>query len=146
MSDQAKRFNYGKIPLHLLEPVVLLEIGKVLGMGAKKYGDNNWKTGLPFRTTAGSLLRHLLAWMDGENNDQESGHNHLAHVICNALFLLYFQIRGAKYARFDDRLAGELNEEAVPKEEVAPGNNNNAAATSEPFYATITKSPDTKWG
>jgi hypothetical protein len=63
---------------------------QVLTIGAKKYAPDNWKhvPDSPQRYTA-ALFRHLLAVQDGEWLDTESRLPHLAHVVCNALFLMW---------------------------------------------------------
>jgi hypothetical protein len=33
------------------------------------------------------MQRHLWAWKEGEQNDPESGKNHLAHALCCLMFL-----------------------------------------------------------
>jgi hypothetical protein len=42
-----------------------------------------------------STLRHLFAFMRGENQDPETGRSHLAHAICGLLFLLEYTFSGA---------------------------------------------------
>ena len=71
----------------------LLEIGKVLTYGAKKYKAHSWQNlkDAEERYTD-ALYRHLNAFHQGENTDQESGLLHLAHAATNLLFLLYFRI------------------------------------------------------
>lgn len=73
------------LPLRILTPVV-----EVLTFGASKYGPNNWQNLVDFeaRYTA-ALCRHLAAWQSGERLDPESGLPHLAHMICNLIFLLW---------------------------------------------------------
>lgn len=67
----------------------LLEVVKVLTVGAKKYGDYNWRHVEPFyERYYGALLRHISAWRMGETHDQETGLHHLAHAICCLIFLL----------------------------------------------------------
>ena len=60
-------------------------------MGAEKYADNNWQyvDNADDRYYA-AILRHLVEWRKGSKIDSESGLNHLAHVMCNVLFLLWF--------------------------------------------------------
>lgn len=41
----------------------------------------------PSSQSVNCLLRHLLAWQEGEERDPESGQLHLAHVVWNALRL-----------------------------------------------------------
>ncbi len=60
---------------------------EVLQYGANKYGDENWKQVDPKRYKD-ALLRHLLAYLAGEEHDKESDLKHLAHISSNVLFLL----------------------------------------------------------
>ena len=57
---------------------------KVLTSGA-----NNWKGGLKYTEVAESLKRHLFAFVEGEDYDDESKLSHLGHIMCNAMFLGY---------------------------------------------------------
>lgn len=87
--DLADRYNdkkpqYSLIDFKSLEPMV-----RVLEFGAKKYSKDNWKKGLPVMSICDSLLRHLIAFMNGENNDKESKQSHIGHILCNAMFLQY---------------------------------------------------------
>ncbi len=75
------------LPLQTLEQVAL-----VLGHGAQKYGDHNWRKGFHWTRMVGALLRHISAWMTGEFLDPESGLPHLAHAACNILFLIEHQM------------------------------------------------------
>lgn len=71
---------------------------KVLEFGAKKYSKNGWKS-VPEAVDryTEALLRHTDAVSEALNEtgnpfvlDEDSGLPHLAHVGCNALFLLHF--------------------------------------------------------
>jgi hypothetical protein len=98
----ASRQNNGK-PRPTLFPVsVYRECLKVLEFGAKKYGDFNWQKGFAYLNCADSLERHWLDWKDGQDKDDESKLWHLAHVIVNATFLLFYQITGG-YEHLDNR-------------------------------------------
>lgn len=57
--------------------------------GTGKYGSpDNWRTVEPGAYHE-ALLRHVLAiWHDPYAIDEESGLPHLAHICCNAAFLL----------------------------------------------------------
>lgn len=89
MTDQAQRHNANKLQLsYLLEaPHAMADLARVLEFGAKKYARGNWKKGRPPLDTIDSLLRHLMAYVNGEDCDPESGLPHTAHVLCNAMFL-----------------------------------------------------------
>jgi hypothetical protein len=82
----------------------LIEVGKVLEFGERKYGAWNWLNGFNWLRIVDSSLRHLFAWVKGEDRDPESGLLHLAHLNCNVIFLLTFQLRGIGK---DDRAAKE---------------------------------------
>jgi len=38
----------------------------------------------------GASLRHIFAWIAGEEKDPESGISHIAHATCNLVFLLEY--------------------------------------------------------
>lgn len=87
------RYNKGKRRYDLLPPDSLAVLADVLTVGAEKYAERNWEAGMPYKDALGSLERHLQDWKAGEDNDKESGLSHLAHVMCNAMFLLTWQLR-----------------------------------------------------
>ena len=72
----------------------LSEVVHVLTFGEQKYNPNggnpaNWRhvEGWDKRYFSASI-RHLLAWMEGDTLDTETGCNHLAHAACCILFML----------------------------------------------------------
>ena len=85
----ALRYNSGKLRWSLVEFDSLEDMVKVLEFGAKKYSDDNWKKGLMTDEIAESLMRHLFAYLRGEDLDPESGLPHTGHIMCNAMFLSY---------------------------------------------------------
>jgi hypothetical protein len=75
------------LPLSLIEETV-----QVLTFGAKKYGPNNWKQVQDgFDRYYSALMRHIVAYKNGELYDQESKLSHLAHAMCNLIFLSELQ-------------------------------------------------------
>lgn len=100
MNDSPKglKFDQGKPRMDLLIdgcPLALKEVARVLTMGAQKYADHSWQAvehGSARYKAA--LLRHLIAVSAGELCDEESKFSHLAHVACNALFILELELRG----------------------------------------------------
>jgi hypothetical protein len=92
------KYDGGKLPMNLLPFDALEAVARVLGHGAVKYGPNNWQAleNAEERYEA-ALIRHLSAHKKGEVTDPESGLSHLAHMACNALFLLHFQEEKAKH-------------------------------------------------
>lgn len=88
MKTEGKKFDTGKARWDLL-PYAQLEKGvEVLTFGSIKYGDNNWK-GVETHRYKSALMRHLVAYFKGETFDEESKKEHLAHALCNILFLMY---------------------------------------------------------
>ena len=85
--EQAERLNSGKAEYSLLDLKSLEPCVRVLEFGARKYSRDNWKKGMPREKIIDSMMRHLAALIDGEENDPESGLSHIGHIQCNALFL-----------------------------------------------------------
>lgn len=83
------RYNTGKPVLSLMmEAREALEGGaRVLEFGANKYARGNWHKGMEHTQLADCLLRHLVAYLNGEESDPESGQLHVDHVLVNALML-----------------------------------------------------------
>lgn len=97
----ADKDDSGKAPWHLFPWDAARQIVAVLRFGAGKYGDRNWERGLAYSRVYSALLRHLVAWWEGEPCDEETGSSHLAHAGCCLLFLLAFEGRGMR--QLDDR-------------------------------------------
>lgn len=98
--DKGLRYNEGKTRYDLLPPFAIEQFARVLTAGAKKYSDNNWKLGMGWRKVIASMKRHIAKFEIGEDFDEETGLLHMAHVMCNASFLLeYYKI----FPQGDDR-------------------------------------------
>lgn len=93
---EAIRFNQDKTRYDLIPPEFIREVAEVFTFGANKYSDHNWKGFTPEQQEEikGSLLRHIYAYLEGEENDPESGLSHLAHAGCNLAFMIYFRNKG----------------------------------------------------
>jgi len=89
LEEKGMRFNEGKERWSLVDFESLKPMVKVLEFGAQKYDDHNWKKGLKTTEVAESLIRHLTAYLNGEDNDKETGLPHTGHILCNAMFLSY---------------------------------------------------------
>lgn len=84
----------------LISPIAMIELAKVLTFGSKKYEARNWEKGLAYSRAIGAILRHTWAYLRGETNDPETGLSHMAHVLCEAMFLVHFETTKPE---FDDR-------------------------------------------
>jgi hypothetical protein len=87
------KHDSGKPRTDLLPPDALLEVSKVFTFGGNKYGDYNWCKGFKWSRLLGAALRHLFAFMRGEDKDPESNHSHLAHAACCVLMLISHEQR-----------------------------------------------------
>ena len=89
-----EKHDAGKNRLDLIPPPSLLYLGKVLTFGAEKYEPWGWQN-VPeaHERYYGAALRHLLAWANGNSIDSESGLPHLAHALCNIVFLLELDMK-----------------------------------------------------
>jgi hypothetical protein len=107
ITDEALKGGFkaddGKSRVDLIPPDVLIELGKLYGLGAKKYADDNWKIGIEYKRVYAALLRHIYKWWAGEELDQIDGQHHLDSVIWCAVALRYYQLHYDKYSKFDSR-------------------------------------------
>ena len=99
-----KHYDTGKPPLALLSTVALEDTAKVLAFGVEKYTAHNWRKGIGWTSIMSSALRHLFAFNNGEDLDEESGISHLAHAMCDIMFLLEYTY--TEDSVFDDRWKG----------------------------------------
>lgn len=93
--EKDSKIRWELVPLDLIEWVA-----KVYTFGSKKYKPYTWqKIGCmadgtdEFQRYKAALLRHLVAHEKGEFLDPESNLPHLAHVLWNAISLLYFGLK-----------------------------------------------------
>lgn len=85
--ESGTKYDSGKLPLDLLDPVALEGLAAVLAFGAKKYASHNWRGGISYSRLTAALLRHTFAILRGERIDPESGLPHINHVGCCWMFL-----------------------------------------------------------
>lgn len=87
-TDQSAKADKGKLELSLVNPELVKAVAEVRMYGTEKYGDSeNWRKVEPKRYID-ALYRHLLAYIEGNEVDEESGLSHLSHMACNISFLL----------------------------------------------------------
>lgn len=60
-------------------------------------GRDNWKLDMPIQSIVDSMMRHVVAFADGEVNDPESGLPHIGHIMCNAMFIQYHMNQGQSW-------------------------------------------------
>jgi len=115
------KFDGGKPRMDLLPPELMEGVADVLTFGAQKYGERNWELGMNWGRPYAALMRHMIAWWGGEDNDPETGMSHLAHAGCCIAFLMAFERRNhgtddRPHKTEEDTYAGVAQEEgAHPK-------------------------------
>jgi hypothetical protein len=87
MSKEGIKFDDNKLRYDLVPVGALKGLTEVITYGAKKYAPDNWKLIDKERYVA-ATMRHFEAWRGGEQCDEESGFNHLYHVMANIAFLI----------------------------------------------------------
>jgi hypothetical protein len=69
----------GKGHFHSIPPSALRRIAKRFEDGAEKYSKDNWMKGIPLSHYQDSLMRHTLAWAEGDATE-----DHLGAILWNA--------------------------------------------------------------
>lgn len=93
-----------KPQLYLIPPEANAHMAAALVDGANKYGAFNWRTPgtrIKKSTYISAIRRHLDAYLDGEENAQDSGVSHLGHILANCAILL------------DAKKAGTLHDDLI---------------------------------
>ena len=105
MSEEGLKFDQEKPKMDLLSSLWLEDVSQVLTYGAKKYASHNWRKGILFSRLIAACLRHVFAFLKGEDNDPETNLSHLAHASCCLMFLS--ELNKTKPKDWDDRYKGE---------------------------------------
>ena len=80
-----------KVKLQLVPPAAAIAIARGLAEGAEKYAPWNWRDDpVELMTYYGAILRHLAAWVEGEEMDPDSKHGktHLDGAIASLAILI----------------------------------------------------------
>lgn len=113
------KFDTDKAKLHMIPEEALLGMAQAFMYGAKKYDRFNYRKGLNYTQLTDSLQRHLLAFLNGEDLDPESGLPHTFHLLANAAMIEFMR---ARRPEMDDRYKEpEITVEHISKstEEIA---------------------------
>lgn len=98
------RVGLTKSRLGLVPPALMITVAPAFANGAEKYGAYNWRDeSISLSVYLEASLRHIFAFMDGEDIATDSGLDHLAHAAaCMAII-------------FDARSLGKLIEDRPTK-------------------------------
>lgn len=103
MSEGVKH-DQEKPDMSLLSSSAILKVAEVMTFGKKKYGSHNWRNGIAWSRVLAAALRHLFAFLSGEDKDPETGLSHMAHLGCCVMFLLEYE---DTHKNLDDRYKKE---------------------------------------
>jgi len=73
----------GKGRYDLLPTYAIHRLARHFENGAVKYGDSNWRKGIPTNRYADSALRHLFNFLDGKTDE-----DHLSACVWNCMCLM----------------------------------------------------------
>lgn len=96
----ATKYDDNKVDMSLLSSIAIHKIAQVMTFGKQKYAAHNWRKGFVWSRVLAATLRHVFAYLSGEDKDSESGLSHLAHAGCCIMFLLEFE---DTHKELDDR-------------------------------------------
>lgn len=74
------KHDSGKPDISLLPRAFMEGTARAFMFGAQKYGRDNYKAGFELTRPLAAAQRHILAFLDGEDKDPESGLSHLDHA------------------------------------------------------------------
>ncbi len=101
------------VAYHLIHPIFLRRMAKVMAEGKRKYGAYNWMKGFPIGETLDHLVEHLMKYQEADTSE-----DHLGHAACNLMFIMVFDAiypelaAKAKYAlggKASDAMLGKID-------------------------------------
>lgn len=77
-----QQLKEGKTPYECVPLSTLEGLARVMAHGAAKYGKYNWREQKILASTyKAAIMRHLVAWSEGQHLDPDSGDSHLHHIM-----------------------------------------------------------------
>ncbi|MEM8849258.1 MAG: dATP/dGTP diphosphohydrolase domain-containing protein [Pseudomonadota bacterium] len=108
-ADPKQGAGDAKVPFATLPFAVLTELAVAHGEGALKYGRHNWRYGEVLASTYyAAALRHLVAWIEGEDTDPDSGLSHLVKAMASLGVLRDAMLHGTMQDDRPPSLGGAL--------------------------------------
>lgn len=80
-----------KVDLSLVPSAGTIQVALCMMNGAQKYGPYNWRNPekkVGTMTYLAAAMRHLTAYLDGEENASDSNYPHLAHAAASLFVLM----------------------------------------------------------
>ena len=98
-SGAVRDIQVGKGRFDLLPPKAIKRLAQHFENGAVKYGDRNWEKGININCYIDSGLRHIFAYLDG-NNDED----HLAASVWNLMCAIQTEIEKPEMQNIPKRM------------------------------------------
>lgn len=93
-ADVGRKNDGSKLRWSLLPWDAMTDVVRVFMFGAHKYGERNWELGMDKSRLMDAAIRHITRWQCGEEKDDETRINHLAHAIVSLLMVIAYTVRG----------------------------------------------------
>lgn len=104
-TNPKQALGMSKLPMHLASPLPMAYMALGLANGALKYGKANYKaTPVLASIYIDGFLRHVEAWLEGEEFDPDDGAPHLGAALANIAIIIEARAAGTLV---DDRPIGE---------------------------------------
>lgn len=87
--QEAKRDKMDNVRYDLVSPWMIESLAKTFAEGAAKYGDQNWRKGLPFSNLLNHTMNHLVKYAMGDTSEP-----HLDHAFWNIGAMIEFRETG----------------------------------------------------
>lgn len=106
-----------KVPMSTVSARVMMEIGLGMLEGDRKYGRHNYRVaGVRGSVYYDACMRHIMAWWEGEDVDQESGLSHITKALSCLTVLRDAMLNNKFYddrpPKLEDGWVKKLNEKA----------------------------------
>lgn len=101
VGGMSARYNQGKVQVREVDPSFILGLGEVLTASRQKYDEFNWAKPTKITTPYESMMRHIMAFQQGEDIDPDDGLHHLLKAATNIMFMYYHITNNPDYS--DDR-------------------------------------------
>lgn len=82
LSNPKDAVGIAKAPMSTVSSPVIMEMGLAMMEGARKYGRHNYRAvGVRASVYYDALMRHMMAWWEGEDIDPDSGLCHITKAL-----------------------------------------------------------------
>lgn len=109
--EKGTKHDGGKPPISIVPREAIEGAAQALAFGAKKYSMHNFKGGIQMSRLVDACMRHLLAYMDNEDTDKESGLSHLDHALACVSMAKYMEINKPEMDNRFNKEKGKMNNE-----------------------------------